>query len=124
MRLLTTADFQSFIEAKQAATMRFDAKWDVAHVPVLRRRMAEAEDVLADQVNFGEVDCDADLELAKSIPILNVPTVAYYRNGKLIAALVGAEQDVAARTARALRGEPIGYQDGLDSGLPSTPASK
>jgi hypothetical protein len=32
--------------------------------------MADAERVLADRVNFGEVDCDRDPELAKSIPIL------------------------------------------------------
>jgi thioredoxin 1 len=114
MQIVTNADFQSFLEAKPAALIRFDAKWDVAYAPALQRRMQEAEQILADQVNFGEVDCDADPELAMSIPILNVPTVAYYRNGQLVVALVGAEQNVAARAARVLRGEPIEYQDGLD----------
>jgi hypothetical protein len=31
-----------------------------------------------------------------------------------VVALVGAEQNVAARAARVLRGEPIEYQDGLE----------
>ena len=115
MRPLTSADFQSFIKAKRAAAIRFDAKWDVAHGPILQHRMQDAEQVFADEVNFGEVDCDVERELASSIPIVNVPTVAYYRHGKLTAALVGAQQDVAGRVARVLRGESIGYGDGLDS---------
>jgi len=113
MRLLTSTDFQSFVEAKQAAAVHFDAEWDFAYRPVLRRRMREAEEVLADRVNFGEVDCDRSLDLAKSIPIPNVPLVAYYRNGELVAALIGAEQDVRARMERVLRGESIGYEDGF-----------
>jgi thioredoxin-like negative regulator of GroEL len=112
MQLLTGTDFQSFIEAKKAAVVPFDAEWDVAYRPVLRRRILEAEEVLADQVNFGEVDC-ANLDLAESIPIPNVPSVVYYRNGELIAALVGAELNVRARVGRVLRGESIGYKDGL-----------
>jgi hypothetical protein len=115
MRLLNSADFQSFIEAKQAAAVHFDAEWDVARRSLLRRRMLEAEEVLADQVNFGEVACDSDPELAKSIPILNVPAAAYYRSGELIAVPIGAEQNVHARIERVLRGESIGYNDDLDS---------
>ena len=113
MRLLTSTNFQSFVEAKQAAAVHFDAEWDFAYRPVLQRRMLEAEKLLADRVNFGEVDCDRNLDLAKSIPIPNVPLVAYYRNGELVAALIGAEQNVRARIERVLRGESIGYEDGF-----------
>ena len=56
--------------------------------------MANADQVLAGRVNFGEVDCDNDPELAKSIPILNVPSVAYYWDGKLVGTLIGANQNV------------------------------
>jgi hypothetical protein len=42
----------------------------------------------------------------------NVPLVAYYRDGRLVAALIGADQDVKARLERVLWGEPIGYNDG------------
>lgn len=121
MRLLTNIDFQSFVEAKQAAAVHFDAEWDFAYRPILQRQMLEAEEVLADRVNFGEVDCDRNLDLARSIPIPNVPSVAYYRNGELVAALVGAEQNVRARIERVLRGESIGYEDGF--GPLTTPKS-
>jgi thioredoxin-like negative regulator of GroEL len=125
MKPLTSADFQYFIKAKKAAVVHFDAEWDVAYRPVLRRRMLEAEEALADQVNFGEVDCDTNLDLAESIPIQNVPSVVYYRNGELIAVLVGAEQNLHARVGRVLRGESIGYKDGLGPmqfPAPSSPA--
>ena len=75
----------------------------------MRGAMAVAEQVLAGRVNFGEVDCDNDPELAKSIPILNVPSVAYYRQGKLVGALIGASQNVQLVLERLLRGDPIRY---------------
>ena len=70
--------------------------------------MEEAEQALREQVNFGEVDCDLAPELAKSVPVLNVPSVAYYHKGVLIAALVGTEQDVRSGLKRILRSEAIG----------------
>jgi thioredoxin-like negative regulator of GroEL len=70
--------------------------------------MEEAERALAERVNFGEVDCDRAPELAKALPVRNVPSVAYYREGKLIATLIGAGQDVKGCLERVLRGEPIG----------------
>ena len=38
--------------------------------------------------------------------------VAYYLDGKLVAALIGTGQNVLGRLERVLRGEPIGYKDG------------
>jgi hypothetical protein len=59
---------------KRAAVIHFDANWDAKHRAITRDSMADAERVLAERVNFGEVDCDP--KLAKSIPILSVPSVA------------------------------------------------
>jgi len=71
--------------------------------------------VLAGHVNFGEADCDRDVELAKSIRVLDVPTVVYYLDGNLAGVLVGARQNILGRLERLLRGEPIGHDDGLSS---------
>lgn len=114
MRFLTSKEFQFFISAKPAAAIHFDAEWDVSYRPVLRERMREAEEALANEATFGEVDCDRNLELAKFLPLLAIPAVAYYRNGKLVAVMGGAKQNVRARLERVLRGEAIGYKDGLD----------
>lgn len=94
MRLLTQADVASFLTEKPAAAIHFDANWDAKYRAITRTAMADAEQALAAYVNFGEVDCDNDPELAKSVPILNVPSVAYYRDGKLVGALIGANQNV------------------------------
>jgi hypothetical protein len=74
--------------------------------------MLDAQAALGGQVNLAEIDCDENAELARSIPVPNIPLVAYYRNGKLVAALVGGYQNVLARLERVLRGETIGYDDG------------
>lgn len=108
MRLVTQTDIAVFVAEKPAAAIHFDANWDAKHRDRIRSAMADAEQVLADRVNFGEVDCDRDPELAKSIPILNLPTVAYYRDGKLVGALIGAGQNVRIYLERVLRGDPIG----------------
>jgi thioredoxin-like negative regulator of GroEL len=76
--------------------------------------MKDAEAALSGEVNFGEVDCDQEIPLAQSIRLLNVPAVAYYRDGKLVAVLPGVQQDIRRRLERLLRGEPIGRDDGMD----------
>lgn len=107
VQLLDRLNFAPFIAAKLAAAVHFDANWNVDGQAATRRKMEAAERALADRVNFGEVDCDRTPELAKAIPLLNVPSVAYYREGKLIGTLIGAGQDVRDYLERVLRGEPI-----------------
>jgi thioredoxin-like negative regulator of GroEL len=95
--------------------VHFDAAWDVSHRPIVRQKLRDAEQCLGESVNFGEVDCDENADLAASIPVTSVPLVAYYRNGRLVAALVGQKQNVQLRLERLLRGESIGYKDGADN---------
>jgi hypothetical protein len=75
--------------------------------------MSEASDVLGEHVNFGEVDWDHEVELAKSFRVLSVPTVAYYLDGTLAGVLVGARQNILGRLEHLLRGQQIGRDDGL-----------
>ena len=67
MRQLTSAEFESFIAAKPAAAIHFDADWDVAYRPLMRKRMLDAERELSEGANFGEVDVDRNMELAKAV---------------------------------------------------------
>jgi thioredoxin-like negative regulator of GroEL len=105
--------FGSFVRAKSAAAVHFDAEWDAANRAITRRQMQEAEVLLRERVNFCEVDCDKSPDLAKSIPILNVPSVAYYAQGKLMVVIVGTTQDAHVRLERILSGEFIGHDDSL-----------
>jgi hypothetical protein len=61
----------------------------------------------------GTVDCDKSPDLAKWVPILNVPSVAYYAQGKLMVVIVGTTQDAHVRLERILSGEFIGHDDSL-----------
>jgi hypothetical protein len=118
MRQLTSDDYQQFIAAAHVAVIHFDAEWDARYRALTRGSMQEAERVLGQQVEFAEVDIDSNWELAKAVDVQNVALVGYYRDGVLVAALIGCHQDVRTRTERVIRGEPIGYDDGL-----STPAT-
>ena len=115
MRLLTSNEVPAFVAAKPAAALHFDADWDANPREKTRRTMLEAEAALGDYANFAEINCDANVDLANAIPVHNVPMIAYYRDGKLMAALIGAGQNVRARMERVLRGEEIGYKDGTNA---------
>ena len=112
IRQLTSDDYETFVRQKRAAAVHFDADWDVGYRPITRLRMSEAAGVLAGHVNFGEVDCGREAQLANSIRVLNVPAVAYYLDGTLVGVLVGARQNIQGRLERLLRGEQIGHDDG------------
>jgi thioredoxin-like negative regulator of GroEL len=99
--------FGSFVAAKSAAVVHFDAEWDAANRTITRQQIRDAEASLSDRVNFCEVDCDQNPDIAKSIPIINVPSVAYYAQGKLIAVVVGTTQDIRVRLERILSGQSI-----------------
>ena len=116
VRMLCSESYSSFIAAKSAAAIHFDAPWDGGRL-ITRQRMREAEEAFGEQVNFGEVDCDQEPQLAQAISLSNVPLVAYYRDGQLVATLVGVGQNIRARVERVLRGEPIGHDDGTGPGI-------
>ena len=122
-RPLTTAEFPAFVAAHAAAAVHFDAVWNAAHRERTRRAMRDAEAALGDAAaaGFAEVDCDAEPQLARSLRLANVSAVAYFRHGRLVAALVGSGQHVRARLERVLRGEPIGRDDGTTAAYPPPP---
>jgi hypothetical protein len=63
---------------------------------------------------LGVVDVDGpdEAQILRSIPVSNVPCIGYYRDGELIALLVGQGQDVVARVRAVADGKPIGHKDG------------
>jgi thioredoxin-like negative regulator of GroEL len=120
---LTKASYDAFVRRHPFAAVHFDADWDVGGRPITRRLMYAAEALLAAGgiVGFGEVDIDFEADLAKRQEVLNVPFVAYYRDGVLVADLIGNGQNIAERVRRVMRGEPIGYKDGASVWSPPPP---
>ena len=68
MRFLTQADIASFLTEKPVAAIHFHANWKAEYRTVTRIAMADAEQVLAERVNFGEVLNDSiNLGLSESV---------------------------------------------------------
>ena len=111
IRRVSEDDYESFLREKEYAVVLFDAPWDLGPGALIRPLFEKAAGAFGGRVNFGEVNTDEFMRV-RSIPVLNVPTVAYYNAGQLIAALVGAQQDVTARTQAMLDGKRIGRKDG------------
>jgi len=103
---VTDDNFDAFFLAKTYSVLLFDAPWDVGPGAQIRPRFESAAQTWGGSVNFGRVDCDAQPRLVRSIPICNVPTVAYYKRARLVAALVSASQDVSARVGALIEGRP------------------
>src|SRR2546428_13811446 len=82
---LTAESYEAFIRERRAAAVHFDAEWDVGNRPITRHKMQEAEAALSEQANFGEVDRDREIPLAKSIRLTGVPAAVYYLDCGLVA---------------------------------------
>ncbi|OJW07439.1 MAG: hypothetical protein BGO49_26090 [Planctomycetales bacterium 71-10] len=109
---VSTAEYDSFLRERDYAVILYDAPWDVGPGALIRPLFEEAAAALGGRVNFGAVDVDVFGPEA-GLPVANVPTVGYFKGGRLVAALIGP-QDVAARTRAMLEGKHLGYRDGHD----------
>jgi thioredoxin-like negative regulator of GroEL len=103
MRTLTRRDFASFVHSRPVAVIHVDAAWNT-YRDAFREKMLAAQARLKEFVAFAEVDSDSQPELCKSLHVANVPQVAYFREGRLAATVVGADQDVFALTQELLNG--------------------
>ncbi|MCA9033265.1 MAG: thioredoxin family protein [Planctomycetaceae bacterium] len=105
---ITTAEYDNFLRSKPYAVLLFDAPWNATGKP-LRPRFEFANCEFGDQVNFAEVNTDEEMDLARAVKIEGVPSVAFYRNGVLVAAYLGASQDASAQTRALISGDDVKY---------------
>lgn len=107
MRFLGESEFREFLRRHAFAVIHFDAVWDKRGLPLVRSNLAAAEQQFGALVGFAEVDVDRETQLAVGIGLINVPTVAYFRFGKLESAIFGEQQDIAELTSRLLMNLPL-----------------
>ncbi|CAN7982492.1 unnamed protein product, partial [Ixodes hexagonus] len=99
VKLLTTKDFQAFIESQDSALVMFYASW-CGFCKDFKPIFAEAALKLHDQKIPGAlvaVDAAEEKSLATKYKIRSLPTVQYFRRGKFV-----AEYDRKKRTAKDL----------------------
>ena len=97
MRILTHRDFNVFICSGPVAVIHVDAEWD-RYCDQVRAKMLTAEEDLHEFAAFGEIDCDTQGDLCKSLGVANVPCIAYFREGRLVVMRVGVNQDIRDQT--------------------------
>jgi hypothetical protein len=106
--------YERFIHDNRFATVLFDAPtWNTTYKQTSSDFQSIA-DKLGQLAAFGFVDVDdpSMVEICRTIPVVNVPLIAYYKDGKLIKGIVGVGQDVAGRIRAVAAGYPIGNDDG------------
>jgi len=112
--ILTKNTYQAFIHEKEWAVILVDTESDIRGkakiLPTVRKSMNTYRAVVA----FGQFDPEIEKDLARQTNILNIPTVLYYRRGKLVASLLSASQNVSGRIKALINGRQIGYHDGND----------
>jgi len=115
IRRVSGQEYEAFLAERIWAVVLFDAPWDIGPGAMIRPRFERAQRAFGKQASFAQVNCDEEHDLARTLGLLNLPTVAYYRSGVLVAALIGAQQDVRARTSALIYEEPLGRQDGCNN---------
>lgn len=105
---LTGATYQAFLDRSRFVVVLLDAPgWNKSGARMRDVVFPSAAALLGSQATFGFVDIDAEPDVAQAVRLMNVPTVAYYRDGVVVAAWIGANQDVTGRTLALINGLPI-----------------
>ena len=113
--VITGNNYQAFINESEFAVVLVDTGWDVRGMAKIQPTFRKAIKEYAGAVSFAQFDPEIEVNLANHFNIRNMPTVLYFRNGELVAALVSASQNISGRVKALIQNEGIGYHDGHDS---------
>jgi len=102
---LSNENYGEFVAEKNIAVVLFYAQWEHYH-PYLRSLLEAAVEEFNGQVNLGEVDVDACMDIAVNMSLKNVPTVVYYERGMPVESVIGVEanRNLSGRVKRMLAG--------------------
>ena len=113
---VTRATLPEFLGRKPYSVIHIDARWDRRYREIVSGRIHSLEAQFQNDISFGYIDCDAEQDYAREIGVVNVPTVAYYKERRLVAAVVGIQQDVAENIKRMRRGDTLDTTNFLSRG--------
>lgn len=89
LKNITDADFKtSVLERSGLSVVDFWAIWCTPCkmiAPVIEELAAETPNVF-----FGKVDVDANQKYAGEFGVMSIPTIAFFKNGKLVDTVIGA----------------------------------
>jgi len=94
IRKFTAGEIEYIIGSNEIAVVHLDAEWDGYRLTI-EQKISEILIHAPADVVFAYVDVDEQMELARSLKVINVPTVAYFCNGKLVGSVIGIGQDIS-----------------------------
>lgn len=106
MRKFTSGEIEYLLGNSGIAVVHLDAEWDGYRIAIERK----INEILAHppvDVVFAYVNVDEQMELARSLNVINIPSVAYFSNGKLVGVVVGIGQDISKNIERVRSGEQL-----------------
>jgi hypothetical protein len=114
LRSLCKIEVSEFLTEHPFSVIHIDASWD-GYAAIVATKVVACSEADSD-VGFATMDCDAEQEYAKEVPVLNVPAVLYFRGADLVAQVIGMKQDVAANIEKLKAREPIDQTNRLSRG--------
>ena len=112
MRKCNSDEVRKMIAEGDIVVIHLDALWNGQRIPI-ENKIQQIVEMNPLDVQFAYVDSDEEQEFARSMELKNVPTVAYFRRGKLIATVIGQGQDVAGNIGKVRDGALIGTSNRL-----------
>ena len=106
LRKFTAGEIEYIIGSNEIAVVHLDAEWDGYRL-IIEQKINEILIHPPADVVFAYVDVDEQMELARSLKVIDVPTVAYFCNGKLVGSVIGIGQDISKNIERIRSGEQL-----------------
>jgi thioredoxin 1 len=82
------ANFKDIVESQENVLVDFYAEW-CGPCKTLAPILKQVKDDLGDQIRIVKVDVDKHQDLAAKMGVRGVPSLFFYKNGKLIKSLSG-----------------------------------
>lgn len=86
-------DLREKVQKHKFVVVHCDATWD-GYAVQMREQIASVDNCLDLDIDFHEIDIDLNHELAASLNVMNVPSLAYFRDGVLVQTIIGLGQDI------------------------------
>jgi hypothetical protein len=90
---LTESQLKLLLLNKPYSVIHIDADWDNYRFKV-EKQIESIKAQFEAEVNFGYIDCDQEQNYAKSVGLLNTPSIAYYHKEELVSVIIGVNQDI------------------------------
>lgn len=86
---ITDSNFREYIDSGKPLVLDFWAEW-CGPCRMISPLIEELAEEYKEQVNIGKVDVDNNNDVASEFGIRNIPTILFFKEGKMVDKQVGA----------------------------------